>query len=104
MNNLGLSLGRRYERTGNLQDLEAAIARTEAAARATPEGLPDRAAWFSNLGLSLRPQIPTNRRFGGFRGRHCPSGRARWAREEKDGEGFYTVDLVETFFSKIDLR
>jgi len=30
--------------------------------------------------------------------------RARWARKEKDGEGFYTVDLVETFFSKIDLR
>ena len=29
--------------------------------------------------------------------------RARWARKEKDGEGFYTVDLVETFFSKIDL-
>jgi len=30
--------------------------------------------------------------------------RSRWARKEKDGEGFYTVDLVETFFSKIDLR
>jgi len=30
--------------------------------------------------------------------------RVRWARKEKDGEGFYTVDLVETFFSKIDLR
>ena len=29
--------------------------------------------------------------------------RARWARKEKDGEGFYTVDLVETFFSKVDL-
>jgi len=30
--------------------------------------------------------------------------RARWARKEKDGKGFYTVGLVETFFSKIDLR
>jgi len=29
--------------------------------------------------------------------------RARWARKEKDEKGFYTVDLVETFFSKIDL-
>jgi len=29
--------------------------------------------------------------------------RARWARKEKDGEGLYMVDLVETFFSKIDL-
>jgi len=29
--------------------------------------------------------------------------RARWAKE-KDQKGFYTVDLVETFFSEIDLR
>jgi len=29
--------------------------------------------------------------------------RARWARKEKDEESLYTVDLVETFFSKIDL-
>jgi len=29
--------------------------------------------------------------------------RARWAKKEKDEKGFYTVDLVETFFSKIDL-
>ena len=30
--------------------------------------------------------------------------RARWARKEKVEEGFYTVDLVETFFPKIDLH
>jgi len=30
--------------------------------------------------------------------------RARWAKKEKDEKGFYTVDLVETFFSKIDLH
>jgi len=29
--------------------------------------------------------------------------RARWARKKKDKKGFYMVDLVETFFSKIDL-
>jgi len=28
--------------------------------------------------------------------------RARWARKEKVGEGYYMVDLVETFFCKID--
>jgi len=30
--------------------------------------------------------------------------RASWVGKEKDEEGFYMVDLVETFFSKIDLR
>jgi len=30
--------------------------------------------------------------------------RARWAKKEKDEKGFYTVDLVETFFSQMDLR
>ena len=29
--------------------------------------------------------------------------RARWAKKEKDEKGFYTVNLVETFFLKIDL-
>jgi len=29
--------------------------------------------------------------------------RARWAKKEKNEKGFNTVDLVETFFSKIDL-
>ena len=29
--------------------------------------------------------------------------RARWARKEENEEGFYTSDLVEMFFSKIDL-
>jgi len=30
--------------------------------------------------------------------------KTRWAKKEKDEMGFYTVDLVETFFSNIDLR
>jgi len=29
--------------------------------------------------------------------------KAKWARKEKDEEGFYAMDLVETFFSQIDL-
>ncbi|RPB18035.1 hypothetical protein L211DRAFT_748680, partial [Terfezia boudieri ATCC MYA-4762] len=39
-----------YERTGNLQDLETAIARSEAAVEGTPEDHPDRAKWLNNLG------------------------------------------------------
>ena len=31
------------------------------------------------------------------------SGLGAGAKKEKDEKGFYTVDLVETFFSKIDL-
>jgi len=30
--------------------------------------------------------------------------RGRWAKKVKDGDGEYTVDLVETFFSNLDLR
>ena len=30
--------------------------------------------------------------------------RARWAKKEKTEKGFYTVELVETFVSQIDLR
>ena len=30
--------------------------------------------------------------------------RARWAKKERDEEGVYTTDLVEKFFSNIDLR
>ena len=30
--------------------------------------------------------------------------RKGWAKKERDEEGVYTVDLVETFFSNINLR
>jgi len=40
--NLGTYLSNRYERTRNLQDLEAAIARTEEAVQAIPEDHPTR--------------------------------------------------------------
>jgi len=55
--NLGLRYDRtgndRYERTGQLQDLEAGIALSEAAIEATPEGHPDRAGCLNNLGNRL---------------------------------------------------
>ena len=53
LGSLGKCLGRRYCRTGNLQDLEAAIAHLGAAVEATPEGHHDRAGWLSGLGINL---------------------------------------------------
>ena len=46
-------LFRRYEQTGSLQDLEAAIVHAEAAVEATPEDHPDKAAMLNNLGNML---------------------------------------------------
>ena len=37
LNSFGAFLGRRYQQTGNLQDLEAAIMHAEAAVDGTPE-------------------------------------------------------------------
>jgi len=51
--NLGLQLSHRYDRTGNLQDLEAAVAQSEAALEVTPEGHPGRATVLYNLGSYL---------------------------------------------------
>ncbi|KAI9863865.1 MAG: hypothetical protein M1813_003517 [Trichoglossum hirsutum] len=43
----------RFERTGNMEDLEEAIRKAEQAVKATPEGHPDLATWLSNLGNML---------------------------------------------------
>ncbi|KAF8432057.1 hypothetical protein BGX38DRAFT_1083192, partial [Terfezia claveryi] len=53
LSNLRQHLSSRYERTGNLQDLEAAIARKEAAMQAAPEYHPDIAGILTNLGIHL---------------------------------------------------
>ena len=53
MGNLGYYLSMRYYRTGNLEDLEAAIDHTETALKATPEDHPDLATQLGNLGLYL---------------------------------------------------
>jgi len=48
--NLGNQLSSRCERTGNTQDLDAAIARSTAAVDGTPEDHPGRAGLLNNLG------------------------------------------------------
>ena len=50
---LGLNLFYRYDRLGNLQDLEAAIARFEAAVESIPEDHPKRALVLANLAAPL---------------------------------------------------
>lgn len=51
--NLQAYRGSRYQRTGNLQDLEAAIAISEATVEAIPEDHPNRVALLNNLGNRL---------------------------------------------------
>ncbi|CRG85866.1 hypothetical protein PISL3812_02870 [Talaromyces islandicus] len=53
LSNLGLQLGRRYERTGNLEDLKEAIERVRESIETTPSDHPDRGWRLSNLGLQL---------------------------------------------------
>lgn len=53
VNNLGLMLESRYERTGAVTDLEEAIGMARQAVAATPDDDPDRAASLSNLGHQL---------------------------------------------------
>ena len=54
LNNLGTGLSDRYARTGQLADLDAAIAAYEDAVRRTPADSPDRASRLNNLGNGLR--------------------------------------------------
>ncbi|RYP13603.1 hypothetical protein DL765_006804 [Monosporascus sp. GIB2] len=53
LKNLGSKLFSRYERTGNMNDLEAAILKAEIAVSAIPEDHPDRAAMLNILGSML---------------------------------------------------
>ena len=53
-NNLGLAMRARYERTGQLEDLEQAIEAFQKAVQHSPTGSPDRPAFLTNLGLGLR--------------------------------------------------
>jgi len=57
---LGIQLYTRYKRTGNLQDLEAAIAQSAAAVQATPEYHHERAGRLSNLGMHLGERYERN--------------------------------------------
>ncbi|RYP53061.1 hypothetical protein DL770_011005 [Monosporascus sp. CRB-9-2] len=53
LNNLGNQLGRRFERTGSMDDLNRAIDVADMAIDATPQDHPDRAAYLNNLGNQL---------------------------------------------------
>ncbi|KAF7174243.1 hypothetical protein CNMCM6106_008368 [Aspergillus hiratsukae] len=53
LNNLGLVLGERYSRTGEMADLEESIRGAQEAVNATPEDHPDRAGRLNNLGNGL---------------------------------------------------
>jgi hypothetical protein len=53
LNNLGVMLESRYERMGEMSDLEEAIKTARQAVDSTPVGHPDRAACLNNLGNNL---------------------------------------------------
>ncbi|KAH7191136.1 CHAT domain-containing protein [Fusarium oxysporum] len=53
LNNLGNKLERRYERTGEMADLEEAIRTARQAVDSAPDDYPNRAAWLNNLGNKL---------------------------------------------------
>ncbi|KAF8960835.1 CHAT domain-containing protein [Flammula alnicola] len=51
-NNLGSSYLRRFERTGDLQDIDHAISHHQSAVKSTPSGHADLPSQFNNLGIS----------------------------------------------------
>jgi tetratricopeptide (TPR) repeat protein len=54
LSNLGATLRVRFERAGELADLDAAVQAGQAAVEATPTGHPNRATMLSNLGSALQ--------------------------------------------------
>ncbi|MGH3374461.1 MAG: tetratricopeptide repeat protein, partial [Actinoallomurus sp.] len=57
LNDLGIALRARFERTGAQTDLDSAIGFGREAVGATPTGHPDRAGRLSNLGIALRARF-----------------------------------------------
>ncbi|KAJ7190790.1 CHAT domain-containing protein [Mycena pura] len=53
-NNLGTSLRRRFNRLGDLDDLNQSVLRYQTALMLTPEGHPEKLLCYNNLGISLR--------------------------------------------------
>ena len=54
LNNLGIALQSRFERTGSMDDLDRAIVTNEQAVESTPDDHPDRAMYLNNLGNALQ--------------------------------------------------
>ncbi|EXL64729.1 hypothetical protein FOPG_19016 [Fusarium oxysporum f. sp. conglutinans race 2 54008] len=61
LNNLGIRLTNRYERTGAMADLEEAIDVTREAIKATPEDHPGRTTKLNNLGILLPDRFSRTR-------------------------------------------
>jgi hypothetical protein len=53
LNNLGISLLTRFERLGNMEDIDGAIGQQQAAVHLTPDGHPNKPKYLNNLGNSL---------------------------------------------------
>src|SRR5947207_10343309 len=51
LNNLGVALSRRFERTGSMNDLDRAIEMNQEAVVLTPENYPTRGIYLNNLGI-----------------------------------------------------
>ena len=54
LNNLGIALQSRFERTGSMDDLDRAITTNEQAVASTPDDHPNRAMYLNNLGNALQ--------------------------------------------------
>ncbi len=61
LNNLGNKLGRRFERTGEMADLEEAIETARNAVQSTPHDHPNRAACLNSLGVFLESRFERTR-------------------------------------------
>jgi hypothetical protein len=57
LNNLGLSLYRRFKRKGNMENLNKAILREKQAVKLMPENHPNLILFLNNLGLSFRSRF-----------------------------------------------
>ncbi|CAG8885191.1 unnamed protein product, partial [Penicillium egyptiacum] len=53
LNSLGINLNSRYERAGQMDDLEEAIRLSRQAVAATPDGHPNLAGRLNSLGINL---------------------------------------------------
>jgi hypothetical protein len=53
LQNLAISLGKQFQRLGDLKDLEAALQANQEAVELTPSGHPDRAGRLQNLAASF---------------------------------------------------
>ncbi len=66
LNNLGIMLERRFERTGMMEDLEDSIRRAQQAVTITPQDHLSLAMYLNNLGNKLETQFERRLKEGGL--------------------------------------